>query len=177
MLQLHSRSPLQLGQGHIRSYEKNLTCTMVPSEENCKVDLIIVFRNSGDTETELLPSNSIYNRCFTVDGFFSFFFFLFLAPKSLSPCKQGRRERKGSRRNPRCLFNVVLGKTMICGPRPSSSSSFSSSERNTCFVWFETASATHGARLLVCFGILYVFSLALAAPTSSLLRRNFLGHK
>jgi hypothetical protein len=24
---------------------------------------------------------------------------------------------------------------------------------------------------------LYVFSLALAAPTSSLLRRNFLGHK
>jgi hypothetical protein len=48
---------------------------------------------------------------------------------------------------------------------------------NTCFVCFETAIATHGAPLLACFGILYVFSLALAAPTSSLLRRNFLGHK
>jgi hypothetical protein len=47
VLQLHSRSPLQLGQGHIRSDEKNLTCTTVPSEENCKVDLIIVFPNSG----------------------------------------------------------------------------------------------------------------------------------
>ncbi len=50
MLQLHSRSPLQLGQGHIRSDQKNLTCTTVPSEENCKVDLIIVFPNSGGEE-------------------------------------------------------------------------------------------------------------------------------
>ncbi len=52
MLQPHSRSPLlQLGQGHIHSDEKNLTCTTVP--ENCKVDPIVVFPNSGDTETEL----------------------------------------------------------------------------------------------------------------------------
>ncbi len=68
-----------------------------------------------------MPSDSIYNRYFAVDGFILFLIFVFLAPKSLSPCKQGRRERKGSRGNPRCLFNVILGKTMICGPRPSSS--------------------------------------------------------
>ncbi len=81
MLQVHSRSPLQLGQGHIRSDEKNLTCTTVPYEENCKVDPIIVFPNSGDTETELLPSNSIYNRCFVVDGILLFFNFCSFSPE------------------------------------------------------------------------------------------------
>jgi hypothetical protein len=132
VLQLHSRSPLRLAQCHIRSDKKNLTCTSVSSVENCKVDLIIVFPNSGDTETELLPSNSIYNRCFAVDGFILFFILFYLAPKSLSPCKQGRRERKESRQNPRCLFNVILGKTMICGPWAFSSSS--SSECMLCFL-------------------------------------------
>ncbi len=175
MLQLHSRSPLQLGQGHIRSDEKNLTCTTVPSEENCKVDLIIVFPNSGDTETELLPSNSIYNRCFAVDGFILIFIFVFLAPKSLSPCKQGRRERKRSRRNPRCLFNVILGKTMICGPRPSSPSFSSSEQHLLCLLRNSNRNTWRTAAGLLWY--LYVFSLALAAPTSSLLRRNFPGHK
>jgi len=45
------------------------------------------------------------------------------------------------------------------------------------FVSFETASATLGEPLLVCFGILAFVLISAGGSDSSLRRRNFLGHK